>query len=331
MADSIMDLIRKHDPEQNEKPYYIAEVGEFPRTKMNNMTEHLPLEDPDLFSEDPLDFEESAAMLREDVLKIYHFTMILNRFSEKFQQVSRALARGIAKLASCCVTKAVLEKKGFRFPKLEDVKIEGMYCMVSFNFRKCHAAIQATTNNNYLMWAHLVDIEFNWHTLAERLRATEEKIRRIREGKVNIDSMLSRAQMFRQQPASDKPRTVRDLLGETHPRSYPVIAPVVRGMLEKSKALQNTPSDPVPQTTEHKSAAKQPVKGKKHGKNRNVKALPASSEPIITANDKQKQEDEAYLDQIMRSKFEALQKKLDRAYNREKVPVPIGSASPGRA
>ncbi len=56
MAENVMDLIQNTGNQQTEKQYYLAEVGEFPRTKINNMAERLPLEDPDLFSEDPLDF-----------------------------------------------------------------------------------------------------------------------------------------------------------------------------------------------------------------------------------------------------------------------------------
>ena len=94
MEKDFMEFIRNNDPEQTGKTYYVAEVGEFPRTKMNNMPERLPMEDPALFSEDPLDFEESAAMLREDVLEIYHFTMMLNRFSDKFQKGIRLGLQG---------------------------------------------------------------------------------------------------------------------------------------------------------------------------------------------------------------------------------------------
>ena len=328
MDEKIMDLIRKTDPGQTEKPYYIAEVGEFPFSRINNVPEHLPLEDPDLFSEDPLDFEESAAMLREDVLEIYHYTMFLNRFSNKFQQVSRALAKGIAKLASCCVTKTVLETKGFRFPKLDDLEIEGLYRCVSFNFRKCHAAVKGTKNNNYLMWSQLVDIEFGWHTLSERLKATEEKIRKIREGKISVDSMLSRARMFRQ-PQSGRPRTVRDLVDGPCANAYPVIGPVVREMIEKARTKREAEASPMSAVPGQKSVKKQAEKQEKRIGKQSADSLPAPSDTVIT--DKQKRDDEQYLDQTMRSMFESMQRKLDHSFNPEKVPVPRGVPRPGRA
>ncbi len=268
-------------------------------------------------------------MLREDMIEIYHFTMVLNRFSDKFQKVSRALAKGLAKLASCCITKTVLEKKGFRFPKLEDLEIGGLYRMVSFNFRKCHAAIKGTTHNNYLMWSQLIDIEFGWHTLGERLKATEEKIRKIRDGKVNIDSMLNRARMFRMQPAAPKPGNIRDLITNTDPKSFPVIEPVVRGMIERARARRDAETAAAPVRADQKDTRKQPKKSEKHGHDRSKKGLPAPSARVIT--EKQKQEDEAYLDKTMRSMFDALQQKLERAYNTEKVPVPRGAPRPGRA
>ena len=94
----------------------------------------------EVFSEAPLTFEEMAAGMREDLEKVYTLTGTLNRYSADYPLVCRQLERMIRRMGSCCVTKAVLEQKGFEFPALKDLNVKDLYCMVSFNFRKTRTA-----------------------------------------------------------------------------------------------------------------------------------------------------------------------------------------------
>ena len=55
-----------------------AVVGQFPASKRDFNHENLPIEDPSLFSEDPISFEEMTAYLFEDVERNYNFSKILN-------------------------------------------------------------------------------------------------------------------------------------------------------------------------------------------------------------------------------------------------------------
>lgn len=234
MAEGFYDYLRRKDPEMMEKLHFRAKVGEFPESRMDLKEEHLPLEEFDTFSDDPLEFEEFTAALAEDVHQIYIFSRILNRFSEKYQSVSLQLEKGLAKLAGCCVTKAILEQKGYTFPMLENLEIKPLYCAVSLNFRKVHAAVKETTNRNYKMWARLIDLEFGWHALAERLKVTEEKIRNIRNGSINVDALIDRIRIFRENRApsvSDRPRKS---VGSGKPYAYPVSGAVIREMTGKS-------------------------------------------------------------------------------------------------
>ena len=249
MAEGFFDHLRRKDPEMTEELRFRAKVGEFPESRMDLKEEHLPLEEFDTFSDDPLDFEECTAALAEDVHQIYIFSRILNRFSEKYQSVSLQLEKGLAKLAGCCVTKAILEQKGYTFPMLENLEIKPLYCAVSLNFRKVHAAVMETTNRNYKMWAQLIDLEFGWHALAERLKATEEKVRNIRNGKIDVDTLIDRIRIFRENKAptvSDRPRRPA---GSGRPYAYPVSGTVIREMLGKS--IQN----PVPGTQQKLTSA----------------------------------------------------------------------------
>lgn len=235
MAEGIYEYLRRKDPELMEDLHFEAEVGEFPMSRIVLSAEQLPIEEFDAFSDDPLDFEEFTATLADDVHQIYIFSRILNRFSEKYQSISLQLEKGLAKLASCCVTKAILEKKGFTFPQLENLTIKPLYCAVSFNFRKVHAAVKETTNKNYRMWAQLIDIEFGWHTLAERLKATEEKIRDIQSGKINVDHLIDRIRFFREKESAAPAVQPRETGPSRKAYAYPVMGPVLREMTSETK------------------------------------------------------------------------------------------------
>ena len=75
-----------------------------------------------------------------------------------------------------CVTKAVLEQEGFEFPRLKDLDLKDLYCMVSFNFRKTRTAYHDSERLKGCADMGLLEQECRLVDLAERLQATEEKI-----------------------------------------------------------------------------------------------------------------------------------------------------------
>ena len=99
---------------------YLSEIDEF-YTAYRELRDRallsdrdgLPAESFENFSEMPLTFEEMAAGMRQDLEKVYTLTGSLNRFSADYPLVCRQLERMIRRIGSCCVTKTVLEQKGF--------------------------------------------------------------------------------------------------------------------------------------------------------------------------------------------------------------------------
>ena len=364
MPEGFYDQLRRENPEMMEKLHFRAEVGEFPESCMDLKAEQLPLEEYDSFSDDPLEFEEYTAALMEDVYQIYTFSRILNRFSEKYRNVSLQLEKGLAKLAGCCVTKAVLEKKGFSFPVLENLAIKPLYCAVSFNFRKVHAAVKETTNKNYRMWAQLIDIEFGWHALAERLKATEEKILGIQSGKINVDTMINRIRLFRE----DKAHAVSSRTQQTVPAgkayAYPVLGSVVREMTSREKgtvpggtelcrrsllplSLQEKDQEesggdreirskaPVGQSpmVQHYDSIKQRKKAerlaRKHARKEGTNVPECDNGSSLIDTTAAQSELTAPNDDL--NMFEFVQQHLEGLRSSRKVPVPVGGPLPQRA
>ena len=146
------------------------------------------------FSDALISFSEMASALVDDMVELDTAARFGNYLHEHYLLISRTLEKVLLKLGSCCITKAVLEQKGFSFPDFAGLCIAHLYERVSFHFRKCHAAIREVKNKDYQFWAKLVEMECRWYTLADRLRATQVKITEIREGKIDIDKWLKKQQ-----------------------------------------------------------------------------------------------------------------------------------------
>ena len=164
----------------------------FPKSRYAFAGEALPREQITDFSSDPISFEEMASAVFTDIKQVEGLAVVTNRFSETYIDISRRLEKGIAELASCAITKTVFEQKGYRFASLEKLTIPLLYSMLSFHFRKCHAAVQGYAFKNQQAWMQMLEMEMRWYNLAKRLKATDDKIKLIREGKLNPDSIINK-------------------------------------------------------------------------------------------------------------------------------------------
>lgn len=197
----------------------------------------LPFEPLDTLSDPPFEFEKMASALWEDAQTVYLQSAAYNRFSPHYVELLGRLEKIVKQMASFCVTKAVLEKKKYKFPDLEDLKIWNLYCISAFHFRKCHEAfttLQAKRKGTDLT---LLDWEFRWYAVAERLKATENRIRKIKEGKIKIDELLERAETFRSIPAESPVRNIESSKSAAvrAARSYPVIRSFAKGVEDNQK------------------------------------------------------------------------------------------------
>ena len=199
----------------------------------------LPDETLQDFSSAPFTFEETAQLVAEDMEKLHYMAGTANRFSENYMKCLPQLERYINKACSLCLTKAVLEQKGFSFPKLENLNTLDLICMVSFHIRKCHAALDGLYRDNnrlgyvYLQW------ELRWINLGERLKATEVKIQKVKAGKLKADDLLSREENFREEA-----RAKTDLSGKwaksalVNPMALPLLTSAAKNMLQYEQIQQ---------------------------------------------------------------------------------------------
>lgn len=187
------------------------------------------------FSDAPFEFEGTAVALWGDTQKVYYHACIANRFSEDYLVYCNQLEKNIKQLGSFCLTRAVLEQKGIALPKLKDLTIHELVCMVSFHFRKAHAALDGIYKDNDLLGMTYLNWEFRWVGLGNRLKATEVKIRKIKEGKVNVDSLLQETETFKGEGRTNAELSAPKSLN-VNPAAMPINGSVARQMLKEEKA-----------------------------------------------------------------------------------------------
>ena len=190
------------------------------------------------FSDTPLSFEEYTEGLAEDLEDIYNLTKIDNRFSPNYISACNLLEKLISRLGSCCVTRAVLEKKGVTFKKPERVTVSVLYRCVSFNFRKCRAALHEG-KEKFILDFKLLDLECRLFTLAERLKSTAEKIEQIRDGRISADAMLKQAEVMRTLSGAGTGESAGKMPSPHRKAgSLPILGSVARELVRREKAAK---------------------------------------------------------------------------------------------
>ena len=199
----------------------------------------LPDEPTDAFSTVPYDFEESARYLWDDTQKLYYHACKANRFSENYLLYSAELEKSIREMGSYCLTKAALEQKGFVFSSLSELSVPELVGMVSYHLRKTHAAFEGIYRDNNRLGLSYLTREFRWVTLGDRLKATEAKIQKIKDGKLSADELLRQDESCRNVPrASENTGVEIPERLPVNPAALPIKGSMAREMLGFEKEEQ---------------------------------------------------------------------------------------------
>lgn len=196
----------------------------------------LPAEAWNEFSDAPFEFEDTVLNLWGDTQKSYYHACTANRFSENYLTLCTQLEKNIRQLGSFCITKTVLEQKGIACSRLSDLSIRELVGMVSFHLRKAHAAFDGTYRDNNILGITYLNWEFRWFGLGNRLKATEVKIQKIKEGKLNVDSMLEQAEIFKGETRTNNSPAAEPKSLKANPDALPLNGSVAREMIRREKA-----------------------------------------------------------------------------------------------
>lgn len=160
---------------------------------------NLPDEDLKAFSYEGLSFEEAAGQLWRHTKILHYHAGTYNRQSEWFPVACAQLEKDIRLAGSFCLTRAVLETQGFTFKEIGNFTIESLCGLTAFYFRKCGKAFEDIYYTAGLVSLPMHEWERRWYLLGERLKATGEKIRRIKAGEIRVDELLKRIEPVRKE------------------------------------------------------------------------------------------------------------------------------------
>ena len=199
----------------------------------------LPDEAVNVFSNAPLAFEESVSILWNATQKLYYHACKANRFSENYLKYSGELEKSIRQMGSYCLTKAALEQKGMTFQNLAELSIKELVGMVSYHVRKANAAFEGIYKDNDILGLSYLQQEFRWVILIDRLKATDAKIQKLKDGKLDADELLKQDENFRNLPRTNEksdPDLPKRL--QINPSALPINGSMAREMLKQEAADQ---------------------------------------------------------------------------------------------
>ena len=164
-----------------------------------------PFEPEGIYNSAMLDFEEVAEALWGLILQTHYCATRYHRLSPNYTLLMQILEKHIKQMGSYCITQAVLEQSGHEFKHIKGAELKELCGMVSLHFRKCCRAYNTIYSKDQCQDLNMMKWIFRWAALFERLKATQEKIDKIKSGKLKIETLLETQNVYK-----DEPRMRRD-------------------------------------------------------------------------------------------------------------------------
>ena len=136
----------------------------------------LPFEVIDEYLDDPAGFNDVCAKLFTKVQSVFDLAVKYNRHSSDYLKSLAQLEKGIKYLGGSCLQKYALEQKKHVFPELAELNTANLYTMTAVHFNKIDRALTEYMDQHQAVDDALLDMEYRYFHLMERLRATEVKI-----------------------------------------------------------------------------------------------------------------------------------------------------------
>ena len=161
-------------------------MTEMPESRCHYESDGLPLEAFDPAFHTLVDLEKILHTLWHDLHDLNNYATITNRYSENYLSLSRELENLTRKAGSLCLTREVLKQQGCFVSCPDVLNIPTLTTIAGYHFNKAHAAVSGTGMRNIRFYLGMLGQETRWASLLCRLKATADKIRLIREGKLEV-------------------------------------------------------------------------------------------------------------------------------------------------
>ena len=187
-----------------------------------------PFEPEGTYNNAPIEFEEVAKALWIAVINLNYTATRYHRQSPYYPLLMARLEKNIKQMGSYCITKSVLEQSGEKFPELEDVTLKELYQMVSLHFRKCCRAYNDMQEAGHAQDLSMIGWMFRWAALADRLKATQDRVNKIETGEIKIETILKRETVYKNGPKRQRDHSHNSVSPAVRASSLPVLRSYAR-------------------------------------------------------------------------------------------------------
>jgi hypothetical protein len=195
-----------------------------------------PFEPESIYNSAMLDFEEVAGVLWGLILQTHYCATRYHRLSPNYTLLMQHLEKDIRQMGSYCITQAVLEQTGQEFTLLKGAELKELSSMVSLHFRKCWRAYNDIYSDSQCTDMNMVNWMFRWAGLFERLKATQDKINKIKSGKIKVETLLDTQNVYKGEPNMRKDRSEKAVEPRLRTSSMPIIKSYAKEVRLQQKA-----------------------------------------------------------------------------------------------
>ena len=161
--------------EQDEK--VLAELNETlaQAEKTVSNEEKLPKEHLSDFDTSSMTYLDISAAILEQTENLFRVTGECNRFAPEYLTYCKTMITAVNHLGSAFITKTAMHCREFSTKQIETLTAERLNQMLSFNFRKCSAALTEIRQTRDKFDLNYFNMLLSFDTAMQRLRATQKR------------------------------------------------------------------------------------------------------------------------------------------------------------
>ena len=235
----------------------LAEAGNESAAENKNLL----CEDPNAFSLDSMSFEDCTAAIMEQTEELFAVTRLCDRFAPQYLKFCKTLERSVNHLGGAFITKTAIHANYNTFdPKLSALSVEHLYRMISYNFRKCNAALKESSRIHKEFDLDLYNQMLSFASVMDRLRSTQQRAYDINIWKEDPEKYIRRKNAFTEK---DKNKRYTDKQGAAAPfreaPSYAIDYDVVAQYQQRSENSACEDSETAETTTAPETAGQEMI------------------------------------------------------------------------
>lgn len=207
--------------------------------------EKLPKEHLSDFETDGMTYLDISAAILDQTENLFQVTGECNRFAPEYLSYCKTLITAVNHLGSAFMTKTAMHCRNFSTDQVETLTVERLNRMLSFNFRKCNAALTEIREKRQEFDLNYFNMLLSFDTAMQRLRATQKRAYDMNLGLTSPHRVAETALSFTQKDGCRK--LVKEYSKDAPFRESPAYAVRYDALEEAENQLQAVTEEELPE------------------------------------------------------------------------------------